>query len=547
MKRSQKRLVVLILSLFAVLIIATLLYMLGMSQLEGKPRTFWRSLAWAAETLSTTGYGADEIWDHPLMVILVVLVQFLGVFLVFLIFPVYLLPFLEERFETRLPGDCNDARDHVLIFRNGPAISSLIEELKVAGVTPIIIEEDEAEARRVQESGTRVVFGDLDGRVMQRVGLTNARALILNSSDHRNAAATITARQLGYTGNVLALVESPMHRQPTILAGATAAYTPRHVLGAALAARASRKVSPTVGGIQNLGHKLQVSEARINPGSALAGKTLAEARIGLETGVTVIGQWVGGRLIAPPASNMRLEPGGILILVGSIENTEKFSDICSGTTAFRHDGRYIIAGNGEVGRKVAELLHDAGEETCLISRDDEPGVDIVGNVLDPELLERAGVKDAQAVILALSEDATTLFATVILKDLAPHVPVIARVNGPENVERIHSAGADFALSISQVTGQILARKLLGKHSVSLDQSLKVSMVSSPELTGKHPADLRIRSRTGCSVVAVERGQELLVHLNREFRFEADDSVYICGSEEATREFSTVFPGAARVD
>jgi Trk K+ transport system NAD-binding subunit len=340
-KRSQKRLLILVLSLFAVR-----LYMLGMSHLEGKPRTFWRSLEWAAETLSTTGYGADEIWDHPLMVVLVVLVQFLGVFLVFLIFPVYLLPFLEERFETRLPGDCNAARDHVLIFRNGPAISSLIEELKVAGVTPVIIEEDEAEARRVQESGTRVVFGDLDGRVMQRVGLSNARALILNSSDHRDAAATIIARQLGYTGNVLALVESPLHRQPTILAGATAAYTPRHVLGAALAARASRKVSPTVGGIQNLGHKLQVSEARIPPASAIAGKTLAEARIGLETGVTVIDQWMGGRLIAPPTSDMRLEPGGILILVGSIKNTEKFSDICCGTIAFRHDRRYIIAGNG---------------------------------------------------------------------------------------------------------------------------------------------------------------------------------------------------------
>ena len=36
------------------------------------------------------------------MVLLVVAVQFLGVFLVFLIFPIYLIPFLEERFETRL-------------------------------------------------------------------------------------------------------------------------------------------------------------------------------------------------------------------------------------------------------------------------------------------------------------------------------------------------------------------------------------------------------------------------------------------------------------
>ncbi len=134
-----------------------------------------------------------------------------------------------------------------------------------------------------------------------------------------------------------------------------------------------------------------------------------------------------------------------------------------------------------------------------------------------------------------------MLATIILKDLPPHVPAIARVSGLGNAERIHIAGADFASSISQVTCQILARKLLGKHSVPLDESLKVSTVSSPELVGKHPAELDIRNRTGCSVVAVARDRQLLVHLDRNFRFAAQDSVYICGSEEATRKFVREFP------
>jgi len=543
MRRSQKRLLALLASLLAVLIVSALLYMVGMAELEGKPRGFWQALEWAAETLSTTGYGADCSWNHPVMICLVVLVQFLGVFLVFLIFPIYLIPFLEERFETRLPGDCADAHNHVLIYRNGPAVASLIEELKLAEVTPIIIEEDEAEARRVLAAGHRLVYGSLEGNVMTRVGLAKCRALILNSSDHRNAAITITARQLGFTGDILGLIENPLHRQPMILAGATAAYTPRHVLGAALAARASRKVSPTVAGVQNLGHRLQVSEVRITPGSALAGRTVAECKIGHDTGVTVIGQWVKGRLNASPRSDMRLEPGGILILVGSNRNITRFTEICSGTTPLKQHGPFIIAGYGEVGRKVEQLLQDAGEQTRVISQESLPGVDVVGNVLDPELLVRAGVDEAQAVILALQEDATTLFATVILKDMVPHVPVIARVNRPENVERIHAAGVDFALSISQVTGQILARKLLGKRTVLLDQALKVTLVKSPKLVGSHPAELRIRERTGCSVVAVERGEHVLVRFERDFAFEPRDAVYICGSEEATRKFAAEFPAA----
>ena len=63
------------------LLLVTVLYMLGMGQLEGEVRGFWQSLAWASETLTTTGYGHDGYWQHPLMIAFVVAVQFIGVFL----------------------------------------------------------------------------------------------------------------------------------------------------------------------------------------------------------------------------------------------------------------------------------------------------------------------------------------------------------------------------------------------------------------------------------------------------------------------------------
>lgn len=104
MHRSRIRLLLLVLGLALMIVVSTLLYMWGMAALEGKPRNFWQSLEWAGETLSTTGYGADAGWRHPAMVLFVVAVQFIGVFIVFLIIPIYLIPFLEERFEVRLPS-----------------------------------------------------------------------------------------------------------------------------------------------------------------------------------------------------------------------------------------------------------------------------------------------------------------------------------------------------------------------------------------------------------------------------------------------------------
>ncbi|HYA28761.1 MAG TPA: NAD-binding protein, partial [Acidobacteriota bacterium] len=292
---SHKRLLALLGALALLLLTTTLLYMAGMHILEGKTRGFWESLQWSAGTISTTGYGGDTTWQHPIMVIYVVVTQFIGVILLFLVFPIYLIPFLEDRFETRLPKEISAAKNHVVIFDYGPPVATLLTELERAHIATVVVEESEADARHLMEQGHQVIHGNLDEGVLEKTYLLQARALIVNSTDDRNAATILAARQLGYQGEILALVEDPYHRQPIILAGASGAYTPRHVLGAALAARASQKVSPTVAGIQHLGRKLQVAEARITRDSILAGKTLAEADLGQHAGVTVIGQWAGGK------------------------------------------------------------------------------------------------------------------------------------------------------------------------------------------------------------------------------------------------------------
>jgi Trk K+ transport system NAD-binding subunit len=543
MLRSQKRLLTLVAVLPVLVVLGALVYMVGMAQLEGESRGFWQALGWAAETLSTTGYGSDTTWSHPLMVIFVVVLQFIGVFLVFLIFPLYLIPFLEERFEVRLPKEVPPVAGHVVIYGYGPAVETLLAELARAGLETVVVEGDEGLARRLMEEGERVVYGGLVDDALRRAWLENAHTLIANGTDDENAAVILAARQVGFDGDVLALVEDPFHRKPIMLAGATAAFTPRHILGAALAARASRRVNPTVAGVQQLSERLRVSEVRIAPRSKLVGQTLAGAGIGQRTGVSVIAQWVGGKLLTRPRGDMRLEPNGILVLIGSDEAIARFGELCHTTQPLRRDGPFLVAGSGEVGSKVVQLLRDVGEEVRVIDRSEGPGVDILGDVLEPGVFERAGVRDAQAVILAVDTDSATLFGTVILKDLAPDVPVIARVNSAENVDRIHRAGADFALSISQVSGQILARRLLGEESVSVDPQLKVLKVRADGLVGRHPTELEIRARTGSSVVAVERGEQVLLEFDAQFRFQEDDAVYVCGSTRATRRYLEAFPQA----
>ncbi|MBN2192530.1 MAG: two pore domain potassium channel family protein, partial [Polyangiaceae bacterium] len=191
MRRSLRRLLLLLGSTPILIICFAWLYMLGMTHLEHDPRDFSSSLSWAAETFTTTGYGGDHHWRHPLMVGFVILVQFAGVFLVFLVFPIFLMPFLEERFEGRLPTSLPNLERHVVIYRYGPAVETFVRHLEHQGVPFVIYEENEAAARRLRERGRRVVFGHLADDDPDLTSLHRARGLIANGEDHDNAVLTL--------------------------------------------------------------------------------------------------------------------------------------------------------------------------------------------------------------------------------------------------------------------------------------------------------------------------------------------------------------------
>ncbi len=540
LKRSTRGLLILLASLPTAVLLLGLLYMLGMDYLEGSPRDFWFSIEWAAETLTTTGYGADSQWKHPAMILLVIATQFLGIFLIFLVFPIYVLPFFEERFEGRLPRVIPPMEEgkSVLVYGYGPAVAMLIDDLARFGRHVVVLEEDRNVARRLQERGITVVNASLDDEFLDLGPVRDADAIVANGEDHDNAALVLIARELGFKGPIFALVDEPLHRQPLQTSGATAVYTPRHVLAAALAAKASRRIQQRVSGLQQIGEHVTVAEMRIHPQSRLAGRSLVELHAPERFGVTIVGRWVEGEFKPGLAGRDRLEPGAIIVAIGSRDGVARLGEIA---TPLKQGGKIIVFGYGEVGHKVVELLNDAGESTCVVDVANLPGVDVVGNALDPTTLKRAGVRDASAVVLALSNDNGALFAATMVRDYAPEVPLIARVNNAQTVKRLYQAGTDFALSIGQVAGQLLAHQMLGEEYVSLEPGVKIVKVDGSAFAGQHPLATRMRSRSNVLVVALERGHEVIVEFDDDFAVADGDALYLCGAPAALDDCLAEFP------
>ena len=536
LRRSTRRLLMLLAVLPLAVLIMGSIYMLGMEHLEGSPRTFLESMQWATETLTTTGYGNDSHWRHPAVALFVILGQFIGQFLVFLIFPVFVLPYFEERFEVRLPYVLPNMTGKVLFYRYGPALEFVVEEFRRTASPFVIFEEDLDTARSLRDRGLPVVFGRFgdDPGIAERV--RQARAVVTNAGDHGNAHCTLIVREHGYTGPIYALADEPLYRPPLVSIGATDVFTPAHVLGGALAARASARIAPPAEGLHLLGTQLAFCELRLRPDSPLVGRSVGEAGLRSGQGIALVGQWQNGRFLGA-SPEQRLEAGNILVAVGRPDDVARFEQA---QLPVSRQGAVVIAGFGMVGRKVLEMLHDAGESCVVIDQYPAPGVDVVGNVFERSTLESAGVAQASAVVLALNDDSEALFAAAALRDHAPAVPIIARVGRTKNIDRLYRAGADFAISVGQVAGQILAYHLLDEHVLPAETHLRIVQLGCGRLVGTHPLEACAGRPSEAVIVAVERSGTVVVDLPADFRLEATDTLYVCGSADSIQSLQTAF-------
>jgi Trk K+ transport system NAD-binding subunit len=109
------------------------------------------------------------------------------------------------------------------------------------------------------------------------------------------------------------------------------------------------------------------------------------------------------------------------------------------------------------------------------------------------------------------------------------------VNHGRNLENIHRAGADYALSISDVSGEMLSTRLLGRARAR-DEHRRVARIDATPVTGLTVEELRARDGA-CALLAIERGGAMLTQQIRDLRIDAGDALWICGTPESIRQFA----------
>ncbi|MCP4037557.1 MAG: hypothetical protein GY733_11515 [bacterium] len=166
----------------------------------------------------------------------------------------------------------------------------------------------------------------------------------------------------------------------------------------------------------------------------------------------------------------------------------------------KHSRHVIVCGFGRYGKVVVEEMKRAGRTVVVIEEDNAlegdlvaSGVDfLVGSAADDDALLAAGIERAEAIVVATSVDATSVFITLSARELSPDIRIHARGESDQAVRRLKRAGADYVNSPYQMGGQRTAASIL-----------RPSVVDFLDLS--HP---RSPTEIDLEEVSVEAGSEL---------------------------------------
>jgi CPA2 family monovalent cation:H+ antiporter-2 len=132
--------------------------------------------------------------------------------------------------------------------------------------------------------------------------------------------------------------------------------------------------------------------------------------------------------------------------------------------------RAIVAGFGPVGRAVADRLERLGVRTTIVElnprtveKQFELGRSIVyGDAANREVLERAGIESADAVILTMPDEEAVLRSCRLIRLIHPGVFIAARVNMLSKGLQAMQLGADHTVVEELATAQAMADEVVLK-------------------------------------------------------------------------------------
>ncbi len=512
---------------------------------EGQKYTWMTGFYWTLTVMSTLGFGditfTSDLGRFFSIVVLLSGMMFLLVLLPFTFIEFFYAPWMKLQESRRAPRQLpTTLSGHVLLSHFDPVTEALIPRLEQFKFPYAVIVPELEDALRLHDERIHVVVGDLDDpETYRRCGVERAALVAATSTDPVNTNVAFTVRELSADVPILTTANSAESVDVLELAGSTNVLRLGEMMGQSLARRiiGGDALSHVIGTFDDL----LIAEATA-AGTPLVGKCIADCKLRENLGVTIAGVWERGTFVTPKPSTV-IQANTVLILAGSREQFQKYDELfCIYHVS---EAPIVIIGGGRSGRATGAALERRGADYRIVEslaeriRDTEHYIH--GDAASLEVLTRAGIMEAPAVVITPHEDDINTYLTIYCRRLRPDIQIITRATFERNISTMHRAGADFVMSYASMGANSILNVLKNSDILMLAEGLDVFRVPIPPiLAGKTLAESGIREKTNCSVIALADSDGKHINPGPSATLTEGSQIVLIGDIEAEKKFLTTY-------
>lgn len=210
--------------------------------------------------------------------------------------------------------------------------------------------------------------------------------------------------------------------------------------------------------------------------------------------------------------------------------------------------QFAVIGLGRFGGSICNELSMEGMEVLAIDRSEErvnsfkhiASEAVVADATDEDTLKEIGIRNFDYVIVAIGENIqASILTTVILAEFGiKHITVKAQNDHHEKI--LNKIGAHRVVHPERDMGKRLAHSLISNNILDylyLSDEHSIIEVKIPrKMIGKSLAELHIRKRFGCNVVAIKRNHVMNVSPDANEKMKKDDILVIIGADRDLARF-----------
>jgi len=239
--------------------------------------------------------------------------------------------------KRRVKSMIEKLENHIILCGFGRVGRGAAEELRKAGASFVVIDNNEERVERAIKSGMLAVLADASrDETLRDVGIERAKGLIATlASDADNLFVILSAKTLNPKLQLSARIAEESSEVKMRRAGADFVFAPYNSTGHRMAqALLKPHVLQFLDFTTQKGLEVGIEQVRIAESSAFAGRQLGDIDVRRESGVAILAvRKANGEMLANPPSDLHIEAGDHLIAMGEGRNLRKLEQLLMGTVS----------------------------------------------------------------------------------------------------------------------------------------------------------------------------------------------------------------------